>query len=672
MGRRRSTRRRAVARVAFAATLATVAARARAGQCIKIDKLDDDFTSSVLLTCEACAAVTHGATVYLDRVKQRKQAAHASTDIVDGEMKWADVCESRFGEGTARYGYKEVGGTKMIVGPGIGNFPDILSQVTDAKRVSEQLYARCNAIMYELDDFSLAETYADATNAIERLGGPVEGRPNAIFMKFVEKNCVENLPMCESVKWFKDAMTSMTEKALEENKAAWETLINETVKEHTIDGTTSRSIDSPLAISKCDGSDSKPLPTASCRVFLSELIKKGEQNAASFRNFTGEAKKFESAIARGGQTELDENDEDQDGDVTELRAEAMLNASHIRANITMMRARAYFTHALAVDEEHYVARHNLAFMANSAKNFTEAREHLELLLVKQVARDVDVDTRAESYKLLCEVHYHDGNTNEAVKACEKSIELNQYNFHTLRLLAQLHMVQFFERVQEVRVLPEGEKIHEDQKSTMLYDLSRAKQLFREALILNPVKNEIAQLGMVIYFEQATEEDALGKLTPEQIQVLENARHFCQRRGTEVDSVCSDVLELAGHYMAEKGFVALGNDALQMSLTLDGNRTHLWESLGYGFMTIGKFKLAKITFDRAKSADGAFTLSDQVQELLDRGYDFEAKLEDDRVTASTRWTENRRPNRKERAELEAEIGAKLSAIRGVRTNAHDEL
>src|SRR6056300_1817283 len=106
-------------------------------------------------------------------------------------MKWADVCESRFGEGTARYGYKEVGGTKMIVGPGIGNFPDILSQVTDAKRVSEQLYARCKAIMYELDDFSLAETYADATNAIERLGGPVEGRPNAIFMKFVEKNCVE-------------------------------------------------------------------------------------------------------------------------------------------------------------------------------------------------------------------------------------------------------------------------------------------------------------------------------------------------------------------------------------------------------------------------------------------------------------------------------------------------
>ena len=71
---------------------------------------------------------------------------------------------------------------------GIGNFPDVLSKVTDANRVSEQLYARCKAIMYELDDFSLAETYADATNAIERLGGPVEARPNAIFMKFVEKN----------------------------------------------------------------------------------------------------------------------------------------------------------------------------------------------------------------------------------------------------------------------------------------------------------------------------------------------------------------------------------------------------------------------------------------------------------------------------------------------------
>ena len=77
--------------------------------------------------------------------------------------------------------------------------------------------------------------------------------------------------------------------------------------------------------------------------------------------------------------------------MSELRAEAMLNASYIRANITsMMRARAYFTHALEVDEEHYVARHNLAFMANSARNFTDAREHLEMLLVKQVARDVDV------------------------------------------------------------------------------------------------------------------------------------------------------------------------------------------------------------------------------------------------------------------------------------------
>ena len=272
MGRRRSTRPCAVARVAFATTLATVAARARAGQFIKIDKLDDDFTSSALLKCEACAAVTHGATVHIDRIKQRKQAAHASTDILDGEIKWADVCESRFGEGTSRYGYKEVGGTKMIVGPGIGNFPDVLSKVTDANRVSEQLYARCKAIMYELDDFSLAETYADATNAIERLGGPVEARPNAIFMKFVEKNCVENLPMCESIKWFKDEMTSMTEKALEENKAAWETLVNETVKENTIDGKTSRSIDSPLAVSKCDGSDLKPLPAASCRVFLLSLI----------------------------------------------------------------------------------------------------------------------------------------------------------------------------------------------------------------------------------------------------------------------------------------------------------------------------------------------------------------------------------------------------------------
>ena len=94
MGRRRSTRPCAVARVAFATTLATVAARARAGQFIKIDKLDDDFTSSALLKCEACAAVTHGATVHIDRIKQRKQAAHASTDILDGEIS-GPTCASR-------------------------------------------------------------------------------------------------------------------------------------------------------------------------------------------------------------------------------------------------------------------------------------------------------------------------------------------------------------------------------------------------------------------------------------------------------------------------------------------------------------------------------------------------------------------------------------------------
>jgi hypothetical protein len=88
------------------------------------------------------------------------------------------------------------------------------------------------------------------------------------------------------------------------------------------------------------------------------------------------------------------------------------------------------------------------------------------------------------------------------------------------------------------------------------------------------------------------------------------------------------------------------------------------------MTIGKFKLAKVAFDKAKESDETFTLSSTVEDLFRRGVDFETKLDEDRATASASWTENRRPNKDERAELAKEVTAKLGAVRGVAK--HDEL
>jgi hypothetical protein len=123
-----------------------------------------------------------------------------------------------------------------------------------------------------------------------------------------------------------------------------------------------------------------------------------------------------------------------------------------------------------------------------------------------------------------------------------------------------------------------------------------------------------------------------------------------------------MLELAGQHVAEQGFVAVGNDALQMALVLDKKRTHLWPHLGYGFMTIGKFKLAKVAFDNAKKSDETFALASAVEDLFRRGFDFETKLDEDRAAASASWTEDRRPNKDERAALAREVTAKLGAVR----------
>jgi hypothetical protein len=64
----------------------------------------------------------------------------------------------------------------------------------------------------------------------------------------------------------------------------------------------------------------------------------------------------------------------------------------------------------------------------------------------------------------------------------------------------------------------------------------------------------------------------------------------------------------------------------------------------------------------------------IESLLQRGYDFEVKLEEERV--NSQWSETRRPNRAERAELEREVASKLDALRnnayGASPSSHDEL
>ena len=658
MPSRRSRRR--LARASPIAALATLATLARADRTIhRLHKLDDEFASSAMLRCESCAAVTHASMVHIDRLRARKMAMMGSTEVSDGEVDWAEACESRFAAGSARYGYKTVANETHIVGPGIDVFASVDGKVRDREGVTTQLYARCKALMYELNDFSVAETYAEAEAAVEKSGTKGAEKPSAVFMKLLEKNCVENVKMCESVDWFKDALSKSLEESTVAANAAASELYNATVDENNL-------VNMTLANEKCNN---ESMSSAACDVLVRELLNKGDENSRAFHNFTGEATKYEKLLERGGEKKLDDDDVDKDGDVHELYADAMLNASQIKANITLARAASYFSNALDIDSENYVARHNLAYAYRSAKNWTAAKEHLYVIVASERANDMASETRAESLKLLCEVEFHDENVTGALSACRKSIELDQYNFHTLRLLAQIHVVRFFEEVEAIRATDEDD-LQEERQHNTAHELVQALDLFTRALVLNPVKNEIAQLGMTIYFLQAAQDAALKKLTREQLQVLKNARHFCARSGTDADSACADMLELAGQHMMEKGYIAIGNDALQMALVLDKARTQLWSNLGYGFMTIGKFKLAKVAFDKAKEFDETFALSSAVEDLLRRGVDFETKLDEDRATASASWTENRRPNKDERAELAKEVTAKLGAVRGVAK--HDEL
>ena len=148
-----------------------------------------------------------------------------------------------------------------------------------------------------------------------------------------------------------------------------------------------------------------------------------------------------------------------------------------------------------------------------------------------------------------------------------------------------------------------------------------------------------------------------------------ARHTCANTDLGVDGVCSDMLELAANHLLKMGLIAIGSDALQMSLVLDGSRVHVWRNLGFSYMHNGNFKAAEVAFDNAKKLDKTFKIDESIQALFERGLEFEKKIETDQVT--TKWSEPRRPNKSERDELQAQLLAKLSTLS--RSHApHDEL
>ena len=649
------------------ATMVVAAVAARDGMVTRLDALGDEFARSAALRCESCAGTVHATVVTMDVVRKTRRARVGSEEVVAGDFESVDGCETRFGAGTARYGFKIVNGTKRLVGPGVDALIKAPGDIIDRQGATEAMRVRCKAMMYELDDF--VDTFVEAEESVKKSGVSPEEASQKVFMKLMNAICVERLRQCESVEWLGTNLQGVMNASITEQKRAERELIDKISKPATEEGA-QPFVDANLAVSRCNGEDPDALSRTACIMLAENLMTKGQQSVRAHANFTGEAKKFQRKLDVGGETKLDDDDADKDGDVHELYAEAMLNASYIRANITLNRAVSYLSLSLDIDPKRASTEHNLAFAYRSGKNYTAAKTHLYALLSPARASEIPAETRAESSKLLCEIEHLEGNDQAAMEACERSIEFNPLNFHALRLKAQLHMVRFFREAEEIRA-NEHDPQEERQKES-LRDVAEAKNLFTQALVLDPAKNEIAQLGMVLYFEQAAQDSALQKLTKEQLGALRHARHFCEQQGTELDNVCTDMLELAGNHVAELGFIALGNDALQMALTLDAKRTHLWTNLGYGFMSMGKFKMAGVAFDRASSADDSFELPEAIATLLKRGGEFERKLEEDRATASAKWTESRRPNKDERRALAAEVEATLSSLRGPAASSHDEL
>jgi tetratricopeptide (TPR) repeat protein len=640
----------------------------------RLHDLDDDFTADFLSRCEACVAVTHAQVTYIDRIKIGKLARFGNTVVQGGDFNAKEACAERF-DGGARYGYAVIAGEKRVQGPGFQVFG--LNDVTVENRahVTAQLLARCGALMYAWDDHNIEETYNDVVEEVMRSStSTAETRANDIFMGMLQKNCVENVRnQCESIEWFKSELSKRQKKAanvIDEAQRELYVTVTDAAEGKTMDGKSPQgSVDMVLAAQKCAGDGSDGLSRLACSVLAHELVKQGEDASRWYTNFTRDAKNYEERMLKGDEIQFDDDDADMDGNVRELYVDAMQNISSLRASTALHRAASFFLGGLSVDPTNYLARHNIAYMYKQANDFTKAKEYVLPLLAEDRANEMDAEARGESWKLLCEIEYHLSDTQSALESCRKSIELNPYNFHTQRLAGQIQVIEFFAQVRDIRELNETDDGFIYRQHALVDGIRAAKGLFTSAAILNPVKNEIAHLGMVLYFEQAALDAALKELTEEQLEVLQNVRHHCMKKGTEVDAACSDMLELAANHFVEVGLIPMANDAMQMALVLDDRRIHLWRELAYGFAHIGKFKLAKVALDHVnENADEDIIIPEDIQSLIIRGYEFEIKLESEKITAS--WSETRRPNAEERLALEREVASKLSAVHPAFTAASD--
>jgi len=645
------------------ATLASCAPElAHGADAIKLKNLRDDFTTSAVNRCEACVAITHAEMMHIEHVKSTRLVVSGTKTVESGDIQVSELCSSAFG-GHRKYGFRMVNDVKRLVGPGLNMFDFIEGAVSDRVSVERQLKTRCDALMYTLDDFDVVETRNEAyEEAVKNsTDDATEAQKlSAMFMKLIKKNCVEHTNECESVDSFISSVQDDVNKLHETVEDAKRELVNKTADDDD------KRVNVTIAKAMCN---EHTLSDVACSFLSSELLSAGKAQIQRWHNYTGEAHKYSVRVAAAYDTAPDENDVDFDGDKEELLVEAMLNITSLRANYSMLSAELNFETTLAIKPGYHVAVHNLAYAYKDGEKFTEARDMLKPALDESKAEGLDTVTLAESWKLMCEIEHKLDNTESAIEACKKAIALDDRNFDALRLLAQLHMVNFFTELHDIRSMDNTTHGIADRQRDLSVPLAQAKILFTSALTLDPVKNEIAQLGMVLYFEQAAEEAALQLFTREQIGALMKARHTCANTDLGVDGVCSDMLELAANHLLKMGFIAIGSDALQMSLVLDGSRVHVWRNLGFSYMHNGNFKAAEVAFDNAKKLDKTFKIDESIQALFERGLEFEKKIETDQVT--TKWSEPRRPNKSERDELQAQLLAKLSTLS--RSHApHDEL
>jgi len=637
---------------------------------VRLKHLRDDFTSTPMARCEACVAITHAEVLYIDHIKAHKLAVAGRTSIESADVSTAALCADRFAR-RRKYGFRIIDGVKRLVGPGLDMFDFMHGEVIDRASVEAQLKTRCDSLMYELEDSDVAETFSDVHADVEAnssTNATQSTKLSQVFMKLMRKNCVELTHECESSEWFMQSAQADVEKLHELRANATLELIRKT----TTPDDPEKKVNLTVATAKCNGADAHDsLSDASCRILVNELMNTGRAHIRRWHNLTGEARKYAFMVEDGYETKQDTNDVDGDGDKAELFVEAALNVTYLRANHSMLSAELNFKGVLDIKPEFHSAIHNLAYAYKDSENYTMARDVLSLALEESRADEFDAVTLAESWKLMCEIEYKLGNKESAVDACTKSITLDERNFDVQRLLAQVHTVDFFNELQEIRKMDNATEGIADRQRALVAPLRKAKALFTSALALNSVKNELAHLGMILYFEQAAEDAALLELTKEQVALLAGARRKCTKTGEQLDGACSDILELVGNHLLEMGFIAIGSDALQMSLVFDGTRLHVWRNLGYSYMHTGHFKAANVAFQNAKKLDPAFALDDAVQDLFERGLEFEQKIEDDKVT--TKWSEPHRANKRERAELEAQLRATLSLAKVSSTRpARDEL